>query len=585
MQPFQRFVSYLALFALLAFAAARTPLLAQNDTPTSPAPSPTAGGPRDEFDRGTPRSSVRAFLDACWAGDHSRAANYLDLRRIAPRHREEEGPNLAGQLCRVLDRSVWIDPEQLSDSPEGDREDGMPGRRETVAVIQTKEAAVRMQLDRLPREDGVLIWKVASETVAKVPALHIELGYGKLGEILPAALFEMRFLQIQLWQWIALLGMGLLAYLLSWALTAMAIRIARVVAGRSRAAVDDSVLDAGIGPVRLGLTTLLFYLGTLTLALSVRGTMMVNTLLEIIGVLAGTWLLMRAVDVLARWIEERAVNRQALASLMPLGRRTMKVFLLFLAILATLQNIGFNVTSLLAGVGIGGLAIALAAQKTVEHLFGGITLIADQPVRVGEVCRYGNQLGTVEDIGLRSTRIRTLDRTVVSIPNAEFASLQIENFSKRDRMRLFTTVGLRYETTPDQLRYLLIEIKKLLAAHPRVDPDPARVRFVGFGSSSLDLEIFAYIRTADVNEFMAVREDIFLRLMDIVGNSGTGFAFPSQTVYDGRDGIDATKTAAAEAQVAAWRAQNDLWLPTPPHTQLAALQGTLEYPSRGSAVR
>jgi MscS family membrane protein len=572
---------------LAAFIVWIAPALGQNDTPPSPPPSPTAAsGPKDTFDRGTPRSSVRGFLEACWSGKHERAANYLDLRRLPPRAREEEGPNLARQLCRVLDRSVWIDPEHLSDAPEGDREDGMPARHETIALIQTKLAPVRVLLERVPREDGVLIWKIASETVAKTPGLHDELGYGQLGEILPASLFEIRFLQIQLWQWIALLGLGILAYLLSLAITAIGFRIARVLARRTRTTFDDNMLDAGISPVRLGLTTLFFYLGSLALALSIRGTMLVNTILEIVGILAGTWLLLRGVDVLARWIEERAANRQALSSLMPLGRRTAKAFLIFLAVLATLQNLGFNVTSLLAGVGIGGLAIALAAQKTVEHLFGGITLIADQPVRVGEFCRYGDQVGTVEDIGLRSTRIRTLDRTVVSIPNAEFASLKIENFSRRDRMRMFTTIGLRYETTPDQLRYVLVEIKKLLASHPRVDPDPARVRFVGFGAHSLDLEIFAYLRTTEMNEFLAIREDIYLRLMDIIAGSGSGFAFPSQTIYAAKDGgLDAEKAAAAEAQVAAWRERNDLWLPTPPPTELAALQGTLEYPAPGSAVR
>ena len=152
--------------------------------------------------------------------------------------------------------------------------------------------------------------------------------------------------------------------------------------------------------------------------------------------------------------------------------------------------------------------MALAAQKTVEHLFGGLTLIADQPVKVGDFCRFGDQVGTVERIGLRSTRVRTLDRTVVSVPNGDFAKLRLENFAERDRIWLRVMLGLRYETTPDQLRHVLVDLHELLYAHPRIDPDPARVRFVGFGAYTLDVEIYAYVRTADYNEFLAVREDL-----------------------------------------------------------------------------
>ncbi len=257
-----------------------------------------------------------------------------------------------------------------------------------------------------------------------------------------------------------------------------------------------------------------------------------------------------------------------------------------LAVLAILQNVGLNVTGILAGLGIGGLAVALAAQKTVENLFGGVTLILDQPVRVGDFCRFGDRVGTVEEVGLRSTRIRTLDRTVVSIPNGHFASLELENFTVRDRMWLHPTIGVRYETTSDQLRHLLVEIRRMLYAHPRVDSRPARIRFVNFGAYSLDLEIFAYVLTSDYDEFLAIREDIYLRIMDIVDRSGTGFAFPSQTTYFARDpGLDTAKQEAAQAQVAAWREQDALYLPDFPPSAVADLRETLDYPPRGSAQR
>jgi MscS family membrane protein len=218
-------------------------------------------------------------------------------------------------------------------------------------------------------------------------------------------------------------------------------------------------------------------------------------------------------------------------------------------------------------------------------VFGGITLILDQPVRVGDFCRFGERFGTVEEIGLRSTRIRTLDRTVVAVPNAEFVTLHLENFTRRDRIWLKTTIGLRYETTPDQLRHVLVEVRAMLYAHPRIDPAPARIRFVGFGAHSLDLEIFAYVQTTSYDEFLAVQEDIYLRIIDIVAASGTGFAFPSQTLYLASDaGLDGARGHEAEARVRAWRERGELCLPDFPRERVDALRASLDYPPNGAAV-
>jgi MscS family membrane protein len=178
--------------------------------------------------------------------------------------------------------------------------------------------------------------------------------------------------------------------------------------------------------------------------------------------------------------------------------------------------------------------------------------------------------------------VRTLDRTVVSVPNAEFSNLRLENFAERDRIWLQVKLGLRYETTPDQLRHVLIRLRELLYAHPRIDPDPARVRFVGFGAYSLEVEIYAYVRTADYNEFLAVREDIYLRIMEVVTASGTGFAFPSQTLYRSARGVDAERARLAEAEVQRWREQGTLLLPEFPPDRVNGLRDTLDYPPKGS---
>jgi MscS family membrane protein len=585
MKTFAMTMSWIGVLISLITAA---PGMSQEATPVSgPPPTPAAVGPEDAYNRGAPRTTVQGFLDACQAGDYTRGAEYLDLRGLRKARRATQGRTLAHELCIAWERALWVNLDLLSADPEGDTADGLPARREAVGSIKIATRTVPIRLERIARDDGTPIWKISAATVEAIPDLYEEFGYGVLGDYLPAALFEIRFLQIRLWQWVALASLLLVAYGGAWVLTRTAVRIGRTIVARTRTTLDDKLLRAGVGPLRLTLWVLIVYAGTFALALSVRAQTVVVGLNSLLFIAATTWLLLRTIDVLSWVVEERFVARPHVAlSLVPLARRSAKIFIATLAFIGVLQNLGFNVTSLLAGLGIGGLAVALAAQKTVEHLFGGITLVTDQPVRVGDFCRFGDRIGTVEDIGLRSTRVRTLDRTIVSVPNGEFSGMQIENFSKRDRMWLRHTIGLRYETTPDQLRYVLVELKKLLLAHPKVHPDPARVRFIGFGAYSLDLEIFAYVLTADINEFLAIQEDMLLRIMDIVQASGAGFAFPSQTVYTAADaGLDGQKRHAAEAQVRAWRATHSLWLPTVPADQVAALDDTLDYPPMGSAAR
>jgi MscS family membrane protein len=274
-----------------------------------------------------------------------------------------------------------------------------------------------------------------------------------------------------------------------------------------------------------------------------------------------------------------------LIPVLPTLGRVVKGVVVFVAGVQLLSGFGFNVTALVAGLGVGGIAVALAAQKTVENVIGGVAVFFNQPVRVGEFCAFGDKLGTVEEIGLYATRVRTLDRTVVTVPNAQFSTMQIENYARRDRFWYHPRISLRYETTPDQIRYVLVEIRKMLYAHPRVDADPARVRFVGFGASSLDVDIFAYVHGADYSEFLEVAEDLNLRIMDIVSAAGSSFAFPSQTTYiESGEGLDRERAREAEERVRAWRERNELLLPRFPAETIAALDDTLAYPPAGSAV-
>ncbi len=247
------------------------------------------------------------------------------------------------------------------------------------------------------------------------------------------------------------------------------------------------------------------------------------------------------------------------------------------------QTMGFPLLSILAGLGVGGLAVALAIRPTLENLISGFVLYLEKSVRVGDYCSFGGQAGTVESIGVRSTHVRALDRTLIAIPNSKFVDMELVNWAQCDQMLIHTVMGLRYETDTDQLRFVLAEIREMMHGHPRIKTETARVRFVGYGASSLDIDVRVYAQTREWNDFYAIREDVFFRIKEIVEASGTGFAFPSQTVYLSKDtGLDEDKSKASVDQVRRWR--NNRQLPFPNFSTQARerIENTLRYPPRGS---
>jgi len=403
---------------------------------------------------------------------------------------------------------------------------------------------------------------------------------------LPQVFHQIAFLHLELWQWLVLIVLVVIASALAYLAAGLLVRVTRTLVRRTRTTLDDELLSAVAGPLRMGLSVLLFYLGAPLAAPGEAARNMIDVGCTILSITAVTWLALRLVDVLSTHFKTSftRLDPAAASTIVPMGQRLTKVFIVIVAMLSLLQNLGFNIAGILAGLGVGGLAIALAAQKTVENFFGGVVVIADRPAKVGDTVRVGEHFGTVEDIGLRSSRIRTLDRTLVTIPNAEFSTARIENFGSRDHIRLYTVLQVGYDTSPDQMRYLLVEIRKMLYAHPMTLPDPCRVRFVNFGAHSLDLEVFVYTDTSDWNAFLAAREDIFLRIMDIVAASGAYFAYPSQTLYLGKDpGRDPEATSRAEATVKAWRERNEIPFPEFPEAVIKGLDDTIEYPPAGSA--
>jgi len=514
-----------AVVLLLASLAPAWPADAQEGPPATTTTT-TVPAADESVGFESPRSTMRGYLWASRDGDWTTAAKHLDLRGRDP----ADGPRLARELKTVLDRKLWVDLDALSNAPEGDPADGQTRDRDLVGTIETPNGdKVKILVERVAEPDGTRAWKIARVTLQQLPPLWRAFGDGPLAEHLPEPFFTIRFLDVQLWQWIALVVLLLASVALAWLLTAPLLRLLRAVARRTSTPIDDVLVQMIVGPVRLAVGTAIFWAGVYPIWLALPVHRFVLGVLKALLTVAITWFALRLIDATARVMLRRYLARGQLAanSVVPLGRRTLKVIVALMALLAILQNLGFNVTGIIAGLGIGGLAVALAAQRSIENFFGGLSLIADHPVRVGDFCRFGTQQGTVEDIGLRSTRVRTLDRTVVTIPNADFATMQLENFGARDRFRLATTLGLLPETTPDQLRCVIAELKKLLSAHPKVSSGSARVWFTNLGTSALDIELSASIATRDADEFMEVREGLLLGIMDVVAASGTGLASPS----------------------------------------------------------
>lgn len=245
------------------------------------------------------------------------------------------------------------------------------------------------------------------------------------------------------------------------------------------------------------------------------------------------WAISRSMDVLLQAVSDSVWLRShpALRSFHPVVRRVATVALWGLALVALLSELGYPVASLIAGLGIGGLAIALAAQKTVENLFGAFSIAADQPFVEGDFVKVEDFVGTVESIGLRSTKIRTLDRTLITLPNGRLAEMRLESYAARDRLRLACTLGLVYATTGEQMRTVLLGCEQVLRAHPKIWPETVVVRFKELGESSLNIEVMAWFQTADWAEFQLIRQDVLLQFMDVVAQAGSAFAFPSRTLY------------------------------------------------------
>src|ERR1700733_2345393 len=574
-----------ALALLLALAASAPAQSVTGLLTGTNAKNPSATS-TDQLGRSNPSGTVLGFLQTAQSGSYEAAADYLQMSAV---RRQSQGADLAMKLKLLMDRAFIGKLTQISDRPEGNSDNGIPDQQ-TIGIFSvpgdSADSDVPVILVRVNDPTAGKIWLFSSITLSKVPDLYETIEEHQVENKLPQSLVKNAPLGMPLWQWLALLIAIPIAIIVGWGIV-LFLAIPRRLYLKFKKRPDLPSYRRVSMPLLLVFSAFAHRIIASRLGLPLLSRFYYHRTVGVLTCIGFFWFLLRIAAVTMQRLRGHAVaiGRLGTGTLMLLGQRLLSAFLVVVGALAILAIIGFDLTLVLAGLGIGGIAIAFAAQKTLENLFGGISVLADEVIRVGDYCRFGDKTGTVEDISLRSTRVRTDARTQLSIPNGTLATMSIENYSRRDKILFNPVLAIRYETTGDQLRYLLAEIRRLLYQHPKVEPDSASIRFANVDPSALRLEIVAYVLTRDSNEFAAIREDLLLRINEIIGRSGTGFAFASQTLYMTRDsGIDHEKAIAAEKQVQEGREQHQLPFPDFAPADKASFRGSISYPPPESSV-
>jgi len=534
-QYFYYFVSLVYCFVAAAMQGQSLPQQAENARDEKP---PAASGKpvaSDALGRNTPNGTAVGFLESVRNGRYREASQFLQMSQEV---RARSGESIARQLYFLMESAFVERVGIISSHLEGSPQIGVPRDHQRIGVFRINGTDTNVDLVHVSDPVSGEIWLFSSQVVAAVPDLftQVESGEAEVGR--SRLQIIRRFLNTGLRRLLALVLLVPISLALGWVASYIVRAIARLFARWRSASFAREVLKSLTAPMTLVLGVIFYQLGLFFLDLSVVTRLNYHRFTGIVLVLGMAWLVFRLINVWSDQARSRTLDSSDYkrGSIILLGQRIAKVLAVIVAGLLTLSILGFDITTAIAGLGIGSIALAFAAQKTLENLLGGVSILGDEVIRIGEVCRIGDREGTVEDISLRSTRFRTLAGTVLSVPNGGLAGMNLENISRRDKSLFHTTIGLRYDTTPDQLRRLLAAITSLIREHPKVGTQALRVRLVGFSETGLEVEVNAQILTGNLDEFMAIREQLLLRIMELVSDAGTGLAMPSRLVYTSEKG-------------------------------------------------
>jgi MscS family membrane protein len=556
--------TYALAVALAIFVFAGSTADSSAQLPTSAPPPPAKAEPATPIDplgRATPRGAVMGLLKCTESEDYETAARYLQPTPGQDTNLVQRAKELYALHGRFKG-SIAL----LSDDPNGSIEPGLPPGEVRAGVLSVGGATLDVMLVRVNDSESGKIWLISKETVANIPTLYAQMkteAPALADRIVPAALTGRRLLRMSLAQWLEWLLSIPISWLLAW-LLAFLLSVPERIRDKLQKLPFRPVWETRRSmPVKCILAILLH--GVFVYLLGPPLLYRVYYFRFLATLLTGCflWLLSTITDRSF----EHAVNRTRTQhgggeSILIVMQRLTRIMLLIIAAVAALGLFGINVKTTLAGLGIGGLAIALAAQKTLENLIGGVSLLMDKAIRVGDFCQIGGQLGTVEDIGLRSLKLRTLDQNLSVVPNGSLAQMQFENMARRSKLLINQTFALRIETRAEQLRFVVDRVQSMLDQHPAIEPKSCRVRAMNFVGAAYQMELFAYGKTGDWAEFTAIRQDVILKIAEIVEASGTRFAAPTQLTYLSRDkGIDAEKAKDIVGRVTELRARDVVKFP------------------------
>ncbi|MBM3760731.1 MAG: mechanosensitive ion channel [Acidobacteria bacterium] len=474
----------------------------------------------DRLGRTTPKSSFLGYLKSAHEGNFSKAARYLQFPAEVP---EKDRVELARQLQFVLDRDFVGNFDSISSKPEGSSEEGLAADRESIGAVIGGDQSSPILMVRVS-EGGQQVWLLSHEMVQMVPHLFSEFGFPELEKRLPRWTIDMHFWSMPIW---------VLASIAAAIPLAFGIALGLIWVGTRFLPARWEVSPRPNLPAVLFVTLILHSIAAQLLGLPLLYRVWYARVLRVLWLLVIVWVIFSLIGFVDRRIREYLERNQLTStqSLLQLGRRLLQLLVLLGAVLIGLRGFGYDITAALAGLGIGGIAIAFAAQKTLENVFGGLTLLSEESIRVGDSCKFDQTIATVEDIGLRATRFRTVQRSVMFIPNGQLATMTIENLGLRDQILFKHVIGVKYGMEPSEMTALLEELRLLLAKDARVAVEGQRAQFLKFGTYSLDIELFAYVLTNDYAEFLRIQEELLLGVMMIVRKHDSEFAFPSQTLY------------------------------------------------------
>ena len=523
-----------ALLVAVVLAGPISPALAQ--LLPLPGPTPAAGVEPvgDPYRRETPYGAFFGYIRAAQKENWAVASEYLQWPKGGKISREE----IARQLKALLDERFVGDLEKLSRSSAGDFNDAFASGLNLVGHIEAGDDSFDLVLVRTTPAEGPAIWLVSSQSLREVPAAFKGLRSPAIESHIPSFL-KKPVGKFRLWQFLGFFLLIPLLYAASRLLVSGVFALLqRLFASHAWGA---ELLRGAAGfrdPVALLLTVPLHRACVSRLALPLLSRYYYTQFAWLVVIFGIAWLFFRLIDFVNGRAALKLLARGASAtSSLTIARMLLRGAVVTAAVLGALASFGINLTATLAGLGIGGVALAFAAQKSLENLFGGFVVLGDRIMRVGDTVRIGTAEGTIEDVTLYATRMRLFDRSVVTIPNGTLITAQVENRSRRDKFLVNPTLGLRTETTASQMRAVLDGIRQRLAADPRVEKQTLRVRFLRLGAYTLDVEVFAYVLAADYAAYLEAQEELLFLILERIEAAGTGLAIPSQMTYVAGEGI------------------------------------------------